>query len=852
MSVDREFKKTIAAGKQNAATLELVKNWCAHIRLIKMGGVGLIEQQTGYPIGHHGFECDFAPANTSFSWDLTRSALNFYDQNCVSCKNRKAVGFPNLSQLVAERDRQKEIRDAQTARAERETIQKAQKRQLQRETLYKRLTPVAATILDDIAAFDAERVSQNLERLKESARLAPEHFTSDLVSYIFELAEEEYWFEEAGLSILHAIGADPQRLVKLALPAVGKLVSYNVASDILISHVEYIASVDVPPIVWHAVEHAFPERELLGGEPPPKPALLHAIWAHFASEVQARLESLLLSTTRYSLELAGRGFKVLQSFAPSAADGSARSLVSAYIRAHLLIEDFDPGYDRLPHLDDVITGIFKAIPCELDGIIQEFIFGQDTGSRTRAFEIYSNLLRDRSDDLIPPDAQAYRIAFNRILWAPTKESHQSIIKAVQDVFVHRKPYGLKLIARAEIEGLLGAVLILDDQLRLIDDEPREFDEDFLTKLERNNRRNAISGLMSSYVEWAAIAAGEDEDLIGKLNAMIRSIPEDREELRGIALGGAIEHLANSVVGVKAMLPHLYSGLVGASTRVRASAATALGKISYRGHTNIPPLVYEAFSILLWDQYVIVHKAAVRALRRFNLPKRYRPRASQALLNIFLYYSEKHSDERFLVDCIDLLVSWLDEFGNNSDAIRQLIIKNALKVDPIYLHNELRFLSHWLDNCDALADLVLHMLPHIADRQYNHTDKSWHLLQQLSDSSVVERQQRFVELGISMLNNTPWVTYEIVERLSSAGADEGAQKLANACVVQVPDIELKRVLRTAGRAIEIAVEFEAAVKFDNEDLIVDLSKQWSQNFAERERQIAEANERNSRTNVPFAY
>lgn len=86
--------------------------------------------------------------------------------------------------------------------------------------MYNRLPPVAASILDDITAFDNERIGQNLERLKESARLAPEYFIKDLVSYIFELTEEEDWFEEAGLSRLYAIGADPQRLVKLALAAV--------------------------------------------------------------------------------------------------------------------------------------------------------------------------------------------------------------------------------------------------------------------------------------------------------------------------------------------------------------------------------------------------------------------------------------------------------------------------------------------------------------------------------------------------------------------------------------------------------------------------------------------------------
>lgn len=143
-----------------------------------------------------------------------------------------------------------------------------------------------------------------------------------------------------------------------------------------------------------------------------------------------------------------------------------------------------------------------------------------------------------------------------------------------------------------------------------------------------------------------------------------------------------------------------------------------------------------------------------------------------------------------------------------------------------------------------------MLPYIITLN-NHDNESWNLLQKLSDSSVVDRQERFVEFGISTLKVAPWVAYEIVERLSFAGATEGALKLAGACVTQIPDTELKRKLRTKGRSIEIAVEFEAAVKSDNESLVVDFSIQWEKNFTERTRQIAESNERNFRKNFPFA-
>ena len=91
MAIDPDIEATVALGKQNAQTMILVRNWCAHVRVKKFGGTGLIEATTGYPIGHHGLECDFAPRGSSACWDLRDSALDFYDRNCSKCKQRQAV-----------------------------------------------------------------------------------------------------------------------------------------------------------------------------------------------------------------------------------------------------------------------------------------------------------------------------------------------------------------------------------------------------------------------------------------------------------------------------------------------------------------------------------------------------------------------------------------------------------------------------------------------------------------------------------------------------------------------------------------------------------------------------------------
>jgi hypothetical protein len=103
---DERIEETMAKGRANQSNFRLVMNWCAHIRIQRYGGIGMLEQATGVPIGTFGPECDHAGPDGSYSWDIRDSAVDFYDRHCRDCTLRQPVRDPNLSEWVAERDRQ--------------------------------------------------------------------------------------------------------------------------------------------------------------------------------------------------------------------------------------------------------------------------------------------------------------------------------------------------------------------------------------------------------------------------------------------------------------------------------------------------------------------------------------------------------------------------------------------------------------------------------------------------------------------------------------------------------------------------------------------------------------------------
>ncbi len=97
MTTDDSIQKAIRIGERNKEIIELAHNWCAHLEVRQAGGIGLVEIQTGLPIGMRSFKCPHANAAGMAAMMLEVVALDFYDRNCVDCKQRQPVRLPNFT-----------------------------------------------------------------------------------------------------------------------------------------------------------------------------------------------------------------------------------------------------------------------------------------------------------------------------------------------------------------------------------------------------------------------------------------------------------------------------------------------------------------------------------------------------------------------------------------------------------------------------------------------------------------------------------------------------------------------------------------------------------------------------------
>jgi hypothetical protein len=349
------------------------------------------------------------------------------------------------------------------------------------------------------------------------------------------------------------------------------------------------------------------------------------------------------------------------------------------------------------------------------------------------------------------------------------------------------------------------------------------------------------------IEWASIAAKNDNALAKKIVALFDTIPEGRDELKGLLLG-SIEHLGSTVEGLKLLLPHLYYGLVGSSVLGRAYAATAVGELGYRSRENVPPLVYEAFSVLLWDQYVAVHKSTVHALRNFHLPDEFRGGAAQALLNLIRYYSQKPHEDHFVVECVRLLASELRRLDKTGGGVAKYLVQVLIKANPIYVRSELRWLSNSLGDTEGFADLLLRHLP-LTDNDYHRSDDEVALLAKLPPAAILARRSEFEKVGAEVAPRRPWLSAHIIEALTRAGAWAEARRVAQAGIEGCEPTVRSRPLRIYNRFMAIAASYEEAITEGRFNDLAPLVKEWSDNVREQQEHAADVETRNSRTRFP---
>lgn len=814
--MDLDFEKAIRAGERNLEAKRLIDNWCRHARVEKFGGVGLIEAQTGLPIGHHAMVCDFAPAGGMSTWLLEESALQFHDLNCVGCVHRVAVALPNLTQLVARRDADRKLEEERIRRDQAAKNEALVARAAVRSELRASLPLLAKAFMDDLDRLDQDRTTEAETRLIESARLAPEILVPELADYLFSVLEgDEHWLDVAALTILEPC-QEQARLVRCAMKCLSQGRVLELSATIVKQHIEYVEASDVPGAAIGLGYVASPPRWEFGwhGRDDGDPVPLMKVAGRFPEALQKGMIAQLGLRNVLRVGVACRAMGLLMASDARWIQAFMRPLAGHLSRLDRLV-DFERDSEERDLAGDIqiaLSHAFLAAPEFADvELMRQFESASEDGEG-RLAGAYEQVLREASRDeslgraADPSITSALRVAIRRLAsWAVDSENtdvSQHVLGAL------RGPrWALELAAKAEMDLLLGAALLLDTKLQMPDPEPSVLaPANPFEAMERFGRRSRLVHHRNALLELAIRGALTDEEGLARLEGFLAQ----RDTLTGTseaALIGKVGPLLSTSNGLKVMLPYLYSVMVGGDVAGRAAAADALREIGSRRFAELPGLVSEALMLMILDPYVMVHQAAVRALARIRPPENFIRRVADALDLLIATY-RGGNDPRFLLECIQARVTTYLRDGQLPESDGHMFLALIGELDPsLLLDGGHRFMLKRLQHLDGWSELILRWIG-LARHDYELK----HALELAADipqgASALHVSAILKAVQANPRNSQLCSTF--VELLTRDRAWSGAAQVAAAHVAAFPNTVRERPRLLQAQQLERRVCFELMI------------------------------------------
>jgi hypothetical protein len=835
MISDDSIKQAVEAGEKNQRTAELVFNWCAHARIKRFGGGGMIEQMYGVPIGHMGLECAHAPAGGMQAWDLENSALVFYDDNCVNCTHRQPVRLPNLTKLVAEREERRRIRKLEQDRIELEVADDLAKRDAARAQVRAQLDAVAASNLDLLASLDRERDAVASATIIKVAEMAPETFPPPLVEYLFAtISENRINLSDTSLQILARLpGIDPTKLVNAALAS--HYGSTEATLPIIEANAAAASDEFVGPAVGRLVSLATVSHGPFMHDRQTFPAPLLQIYRYHSKAVREALSRIIGSSEAYSVGLAARGLLVLVEHDPSLTGFMTDDLLAKLARAKWLVKGDDDGVrDALSDIRKVLVKAFYAAPKVVDISIQQYLAGASAEGINALHRLYSDVLyRNHFDGGRKTIGEAERIAFKRLITA-TSQYGTDIDDDRFDVAmdsIHMDVGDLAPLIVEEIDFLLGTAAIILDKLKVELAKPQD-PKDPSAFYKRMGIKQRLEAPAQTYIRWACQAAsGAGADAIEKVLSFYAGLPEENTELKSPIIG-QFSDFAENAEGLKLCLPYYYSAMVGPSQLLRSYAATALGELSRQALENTPGLVFEAFVALMTDPFVVVHRAAVRALERFSLPDEVKPQAKKALSDIILYYAKARDDDAFLVTAVEIFAHRYVDEARLAGKLGDILLDILMTVEPEVILRKTRYGLPIFSQNPNYIKLFLKLL-NSATSEYDIEA----LLNQLDRRPPTDLKTYAAELakaGVHVAHHRLYEVHTIIETLTACGAWSDASAMLTEILESYPDNMHYKSRRLLVQRYRISCDVEATVAMNDSAALTVLAKEWSDNLAEQQK------------------
>ena len=842
---EEHIQEIVLHGEKNQRTAQRITNWCRNARIARSGGIGMVEQMTGVPIGHMGIECDHAPESGMHCWDLEDAAINFYLANCEHCDKRSPGTGQSIEPLIQDyKRRELERREAETNRK----ADEARRQGEQLATLARLRIPgedLGNQIVDLLVAIVGKNDEKSSDALVELATLAPETFSSEIVEFLrAQVSNANDRLEIPALRTLLELPLEEKIKRQLAIKNARKRNIDESSAKHLQEFAYYLSSDEIEAVLPNFALLARPVSGFPHMQRQPNSGPLLAIAAHHPEDTKRVINNWLSSSSPHLVDTAFRVISVLTVPHSNIVEPFLRDVLSKLLRRTYLLPKYqrDSASDRLQVLRGTARRLFRRFPKTADSVLQSLLEGAADTAKSEAARVYSGVLEKEWNEVTAGAGQAEEIAFTRILWMAVDDPIDSLDGNATHFFSHVHS-DLLPIAANHVEAILGAAATLSSKLN--EQNPHELlavPTSGMEELERTHRRNAIYLFQGNLIKWAFEAVAL-QGLFGIRLALefYEALPQTETEMRA----NVVEHLSklmkNSAT-VNEIIPHLYGAMTSPEALIRGSAARALGEVSHEVRRDLPDLVFEVYLVLLSDPNVFVHKTAARCLKVYDFPERLKTNVALSLLTLIRVYQRTEDDQMFVADLLRKYVHGCLTDTQLSGNHGGFVVAAISQLDDVYARNALDSLGQQLTFAPGIVQLCIKMLGN-SIAEYHGQDK---ILQVLDDVPVEVLESHAKDLGESapaFASTRPHFTNSLIALLAKAACWGEATEVCTRVLSNIGDTRRERVLRYHYESLRQVCEFES-VRATEGISISKAKARWSSLQREKKDEEAERDARES--------
>ena len=676
--MEEEIARAIRLGEANKEVIELLQNWCSHlvVERSEFSGVGLVEMQTGLPIGHRRIRC---PHASNRGWEgavLEGLALQFHDDNCRDCDQRAPVRLPNLTKLLGARDRRQAQQDQLRRDHEAKEAKRLGTRKARREEVRKGTTETGQlAVLNALAEFDDDPSSDRGQHLKEVVKAAG-GLGSQVEALLVELGNDGGRPRAStSLEILHDVGASSPAVLEAALNALARREVGDPASAVVEHQVRpgldpKLVRSATPYLVFLAASRSYPGLSHL----PPRSGGLLALARMYPSEVEAVLRSLIRDRNK---EQRSSAIECLRSLMTPELSLVERLLPDVCSSVELPDDVYNRGY-AADEAAKTLAAALIASPRSTDPVIQKAAALAQSKGKARLLKAYVEVLDDWWRNNHEPDAvsgDVYHLAYDRIV-------EQFATRSGDDVFVQAVDYFDSVAGRCplnvgRINALTGIIALLSSDLEGFDEAKSttviELQPDRAAVLDAMTKRSRLQRGLRVAADAVSGAAVRSPDVVIKQVQSTFDSVDDGQSLLRAYLVKCLKGPASLRCARRALLPFLYRAMLDTSPLVRNASIEVVKELTTWDVDDLPATFCDCFLALLSDSYVIVHQAAVRILRyRWTVPDEYVERILNAVWGWVAAYARSRSDDEFLAQAINTVFYLTLRLGRSLSA--ELLVK----------------------------------------------------------------------------------------------------------------------------------------------------------------------------------